>query len=140
MEIFSRCGNRCDLCLVYRPNVEREDKRAEVCATWDKLGLSKYPPAQTICDGCLNADEDGAVLLTEGCKARECVIDRGLPHCGLCPDYPCAIFPGEPNAEEFYAEMKQRGVDWSTEDDAMMAPYNPKSFMDDFRKNQKEMN
>ncbi|MDD5901367.1 MAG: hypothetical protein PUC73_10805 [Lachnospiraceae bacterium] len=30
-KIFSRCGMRCDLCLIYRPNVEREDRRAEIC-------------------------------------------------------------------------------------------------------------
>lgn len=28
-KIFSKCGMRCDLCLVYRPNVEREDRRGE---------------------------------------------------------------------------------------------------------------
>ena len=30
-KIFSRCGMRCDLCLIYRPNVEKEDRRAEIC-------------------------------------------------------------------------------------------------------------
>jgi len=136
MEFFSRCGNRCDLCLIYRPNVEKEDRRAETCATWDKLGPEKYDPKTVICDGCL-----AEVCFTVGaCEARPCVLNRGLKHCGYCPDYPCAIFPAEPNAEEFYAEMKQRGVHWTAEDDAMMAPYNPKSFMDAFRKNQEEAN
>ena len=29
-EVYARCGMRCDLCLIYRPNVEREDRRAEI--------------------------------------------------------------------------------------------------------------
>ena len=31
MEVFAKCGMRCDLCLIYRPNVEREDRRADAC-------------------------------------------------------------------------------------------------------------
>ena len=36
--VFSKCGMRCDLCLIYRPNVEREDRRAEICNAWRKSG------------------------------------------------------------------------------------------------------
>jgi len=133
MVITSRCGNRCDLCLVYRPNVEKEDRRAEVCATWDKLGLCKYPPDETICDGCMSNKEDAILLSSGACKARPCVIERGLEHCGYCPDYPCDIFPAEPDAEDFYAEMKRKGVDWTAADDAMMEPYHAKRVMDTFR-------
>ena len=28
-KLFSKCGTRCDLCLIYRPNVEKEDRRAD---------------------------------------------------------------------------------------------------------------
>jgi len=135
IEIHSRCGNRCDLCLIYRPNVEKEDRRAKVCAAWDKLGLSKYPPAETICDGCLSDKEDAVLLSSGACKARPCVIGRGLPHCGHCPDYPCDIFPAEPNAGDFYAGMKRKDIDWTPEDDEIMEPYNPKKFIDEWRKN-----
>ena len=39
--VLSKCGMRCDLCLVYRPNVEKEDRRAEAedrCRTSVDLG------------------------------------------------------------------------------------------------------
>ena len=135
--IFSRCGNRCDLCLVFRPNVQKADRREAICAVFSKAIPGYNPdPKTTICDGCLGADAKGAVLLTEGCKARECVIKRGLEHCGYCPYYPCEIFPAEPDADAFYAEMKLAGVDWTAQDDAMMEPYNPKRFMDEFQKTQ----
>ena len=60
--------------------------------------------------------------------------ERKLEHCGYCPDYPCDIFPAEPDAEEFYREMERRGVRWTPEDDEMMESYNPKRFMDAWRK------
>lgn len=36
-KIFSKCGMRCDLCLIYRPNVEKEDRRTEICNAWKKI-------------------------------------------------------------------------------------------------------
>lgn len=30
-KIFSKCGMRCDLCLIYRPNVQENDRRKEIC-------------------------------------------------------------------------------------------------------------
>lgn len=35
-KIFFKCGMRCDLCLIYRPNVEKEDRRIEICDAWKK--------------------------------------------------------------------------------------------------------
>ena len=28
---------RCDLCLIYRPNVAKEDRRMEICSAWKKI-------------------------------------------------------------------------------------------------------
>jgi len=64
-EIISRCGSPCNLCLIYRPNVEKEDRRAEVCATWNKLGAGKYDPAKVICDGC-HPEGEGKVCFSKG--------------------------------------------------------------------------
>jgi hypothetical protein len=127
-EIHSRCGNQCNLCLIYRPNVEKEDRRALVCAVWNKLGPNKYDPKTIICDGCDSKTE---------CDTRRCVTDRELQHCGYCPDYPCSIFPAEPDAAEFYKDMELRGVIWTAEDDKLMEPYNPKAVIDEWRKSLK---
>lgn len=133
-EVYSRCGQRCDLCLIHRANVEKEDRRAELCAVWGKLGPEKYDPETTICDGCMADGEDAVLFSGGGCKCRKCVMEKGLQHCGHCSDYPCDYFPAEPDADEFYKDLERRGVDWTPEDDKMMAPYNPKSFMDAWRK------
>ena len=104
--IWSRCGMRCDLCLIYRPNVEREDRRAQICAVWRKMMPGFDPdPAKVICDGC-SCDKADAVLFTQGCQARQCVLDRGILHCGHCNEYPCAIFPAEPSAEELHQAIE----------------------------------
>jgi len=66
---------------------------------------------------------------------RVCVGERKLKHCGYCPDYPCDIFPAEPDAGNFTRKWKAEVWDWTTEDDKMMEPYNPKRFLDEWRKN-----
>jgi len=115
--------------LIYRPNVEKEDRREEVCAVFRKVWPGYDPdPKSIICGGCPSADKDG-------CKARQCVDERKLEHCGYCPDYPCDIFPAEPDAETFYTDIKNRGVQWTPEDEKLMEAYNPKRFVDEWRKN-----
>ncbi len=36
-KIFSKCGMRCDLCLIYRPNVQENDRRKEICIVYSKI-------------------------------------------------------------------------------------------------------
>ena len=136
--LWSRCGMRCDLCLVYRSNVEKEDRRAEICTAWRKMMPGFDPdPAKVICDGC-SCDKADAILFTKGCQARQCVLDRGIPHCGHCSEYPCTIFPAEPSAEELHQaiEVEHR---WTWEDESLMRPYDCKRYMDEFRQtNHKE--
>lgn len=51
-EVFSGCGMRCDLCLIYRPNVEKEDRREEICSVWKKIRKGFDPdPKIILCDG-----------------------------------------------------------------------------------------
>ena len=135
--LFSRCGMRCDQCLVYRPNVEREDRRAEICTVWKKIWREFDPePDTVICDGCC-CEREGAVQFSPGCKARKCVMERDIAHCGYCPDYPCSIFPAEPSAEETAHMIDVEGR-WTWEDERLMAAYACKANMDAFRKNRQE--
>ena len=75
--VFAKCGMRCDLCLIYRPNVEREDRRTEICAVWRKQNPNfDADPAEIICDGCACQRED-AVYFDKNCKTRRCVLEKG---------------------------------------------------------------
>ncbi len=130
---FSKCGNRCDLCLIYRPNVEKDDRRAEICRAWEKMWEGFHPdPAAVICDGCCNESEH-VVLFSPACETRKCVSDKGIAHCGFCDRYPCAIFPMEPSQEELVQkiEIEQQ---WTWDDEALMEAYSCKKNMDEFRR------
>lgn len=133
-EVYSKCGNRCDLCLVYRLNVEQEDRREEICAVWGKVWEEyNIDPQTVICDGCTSEDKD-AVLFSTMCEVRECVQEKGYVHCGYCDHYPCDIFPAEPTPEELHQriDVEKR---WTWEDEKLMEAYNCRKNMDEFRKN-----
>lgn len=131
--VFSKCGMRCDLCLIYRPNVEQKDRRREICAVWKKQNLNfTGDPSNIICDGCTCMRED-AVLFDKDCKARKCVLEKGYEHCGFCEEYPCDSFPAEPSPEEI-AHMIDVEKRWTWEDEKLMEAYACKRYMDDFRR------
>lgn len=57
---YGYCGMPCALCTRYRT-----------------VGASR-------CPGC---SADG--YYTEACKVHRCCREKGLDHCGSCPDFPC---------------------------------------------------
>lgn len=131
-KVFSKCGMRCDLCLIYRPNTEKEDRREEICAVWKKQNpLFHADPAEIICDGC-SCERTDAVFFDRNCKTRKCVIEKGLEHCGYCESYPCKDFPAEPSPEEI-ARMIDVEKLWTWEDEKLMEAYSCKKNMDAFR-------
>ena len=86
-EILARCGYRCDLCLAYRPNVEREPaNRPALSDGWFEYFGFRIPPERIVCDGCL---AEGGARIDTVCPVRPCVIERGLRHCGECPAFGC---------------------------------------------------
>ena len=86
--------------MVYRPNVEKEDRREEICAVFKKIfGEFDHDPSTVICDGC-NCEREDAILLEPDCKTRKCIVDKGIKSCAYCKQFPCAIFPAEPSDEE----------------------------------------
>lgn len=132
-KVFSKCGMRCDLCLIYRPNVEKEDRRIDICNAWRKIWQGFEPDPNTIiCDGC-SCESENAVLFSPTCKARKCVINKGYIHCGYCEQYSCSIFPAEPTQDETY-RMIEVEKKWSWEDEKLMEAYACKKHMDEFRK------
>lgn len=86
--ILTRCGYRCDLCLAYRPNVERNPANRQALSDgWFKYFGFRLPPEAICCDGCMSADPQ---LIDQSCPVRPCVIARGLDHCAQCDEYACA--------------------------------------------------
>ncbi|MBQ9142957.1 MAG: DUF3795 domain-containing protein [Lachnospiraceae bacterium] len=130
-KVFSKCGMRCDLCLIYRPNAEKEDRRADICHVWKKIWQGfEADPNTIICDGC-SCEGEAAVLFSLACETRRCVLKKGYEHCGYCEKYPCSIFPAEPTAEELYQKVEVE-KQWTWEDEKLMEAYTCKKYMDEF--------
>ena len=135
--ILSRCGMRCDLCLVYRPNVEKEDRREEIVKVFKKIFDSfDGDPSTIICDGC-TSEKEKPVLLDSDCKARPCVISKGIEHCGYCDKFPCPIFPAEPTDEELNQKIDVEHL-WTWEENDLLKAYQCRKNMEEFRKNRTE--
>lgn len=86
VEVLSRCGYRCDLCLACRPNVEANPPNQQALSDgWFKYFGFRIPPEELVCDGCM-ADTP---QIDRGCPVRPCVIRKGLANCSQCDEYGC---------------------------------------------------
>jgi hypothetical protein len=87
VEILTRCGYRCDLCLAYRPNVEANPLNRQVLSDgWFLYFGFRIPPEGILCDGCMAVNP---CLIDQACPVRPCVIERGLRNCAECSDFGC---------------------------------------------------
>ncbi len=88
--ILARCGNRCDLCLAYRPNIEKNPSNQQKLSDgWFKYFGFRIEPADIICNGCLGAQPESIDL---SCPIRPCVIEKGFDSCAHCDEYVCEKF------------------------------------------------
>jgi len=86
-QILTRCGYRCDLCLAYRPNVEKQPSNQQKLSDgWFKYFGFRIEPQNIICDGCL---ADHPRLIDRSCPVRPCAIEKGLDNCSSCDQYVC---------------------------------------------------
>ncbi len=85
--ILTRCGYRCDLCLAYKPNVEKNPaNRQKLSDGWHKYFSFRLPPEAIGCDGCMS---ENPKLIDQNCPVRPCVIEKGLDNCSQCEGYVC---------------------------------------------------
>ncbi len=88
-KILSRCGYRCDLCLAYKENIEKDDRRDQLSDGWHKYFGFRIPADEIYCEGCITSDSDEADLIDKNCPVRPCVIDKDIENCSECEDYIC---------------------------------------------------
>jgi len=85
--IVTRCGYRCDLCLAYKPNVEKHPSNQQMLSDgWYRYFGFRIPADEICCDGCMAEDPR---LIDRSCPVRPCVLDSGLDHCAQCEQYVC---------------------------------------------------
>ena len=86
-QILSLCGMRCDLCMAYRPNLEKQPENQQILSDgWFKYFGFRIPPEDINCVGCF---PDGNPTLDSGCEVKTCVTDQKLENCAGCKDYIC---------------------------------------------------
>jgi len=85
--ILTKCGYRCDLCLAYKENIEREDNRKILSEGWFKYFGIEMKPEDIMCEGCVSCDNPK--LIDNSCPVRPCVISKGIDNCAHCNDYIC---------------------------------------------------
>jgi len=129
-EILTRCGYRCDLCLAYKPNVEKNPANQRILSEgWQRYFGLRIPPEAILCDGCMS---DQPHLIDQNCPVRPCASARGLANCAPCQDYGC-----ERLAQRWvvYEEVEQRmGAPIPAEDWArFIMPYENKRRLDALR-------
>ncbi len=85
--ILSKCGYRCDLCLAYKGNIEKEDKRQILSDGWFKYFGFRIEPEDIMCEGCVSCDNPK--LIDNNCPVRPCVISKDIKNCAYCGEYIC---------------------------------------------------
>lgn len=86
-EILSKCGYRCDLCLAYKENVEKEDQRDILSDGWFEIYGFRIEPQNIVCEGCVSSENP--ILIDTKCPVRPCVISKSISNCSACDDYIC---------------------------------------------------
>jgi len=128
--ILTRCGYRCDLCLAYRPNVEKAPSNQQKLSDgWHRYFGFRLPPSEICCDGCM---EENPRLIDKSCPVRPCVIERGLDNCSQCDRYVCERLK---ERLVVYDEVKQRVKADIPETDyvSFIRPYENKQRLDELR-------
>ncbi len=129
--ILTRCGYRCDLCLAYRPNIEKNPSNQQKLSDgWFKYFGFRIQPENILCDGCL---AENARLIDQGCPVRPCVIEKRVENCAACDDYICEKLK---ERLVIYEDVKQRiGIDIPMEDyTCFIQPYENMRRLDMYRK------
>jgi hypothetical protein len=135
-EILSRCGFRCDLCLAFKPNIEKNRQNQQKLSDgWFKYFGFRIPPDKIICEGCLSDSPD---LLDSNCPVRPCVLEKGLENCAKCEDYICEKLMQRMVS---YEEIQQKHQDQIPEEDyiCFIKPYENKQRLATLRISQKGM-
>lgn len=129
--ILTRCGYRCDLCLAYKPNVEKNPtNQQKVSDGWHKYFGFRIPPSEICCDGCM---AEHPKLIDQNCPVRPCVIEKGLAHCAQCDEYICGKLK---ERIVIYEEIQKRIGTAIRADDrrCFIYPYENKERLDAYRR------
>lgn len=134
-EIITRCGYRCDLCLAYQPNIEKNPENPKILSDgWYQYFGFRIEPDNLHCDGCMSSNKNDINLIDKECPVRPCVIEKELNNCANCENYICNKLKGRIVSVEKIEE--QIGKKIPKEDYIrFIKPYENKKRLDKMRRN-----
>jgi hypothetical protein len=111
-ELIARCGNRCDLCPLYKDNFSLADAEAvnSLLYKYHHAGEGPRPHYARGCEGCLS---DGYIA-REGCEIRECVSTKRLSTCADCERLFCGLLESDMAVLE--GALRRHGAEIPRED------------------------
>jgi hypothetical protein len=89
-KIIACCGMDCAACEAYIATVNNDDElREKVAEKWSRMFESCFKPEDINCMGCTGPQGPHVAYCLE-CPIRKCAIEREIPNCAHCPEFPCA--------------------------------------------------
>lgn len=80
--VYSKCGQRCDLCVHYVNT--SEELRTKMEPALEKMwGITDWSMR---CEGCYS---ENCYCKDEPCHAKECAPEKGVVECRECKEFPC---------------------------------------------------
>lgn len=118
---MSACGVVCSDCGAYLAAQKGDPAyQREVAAAWKRIFNLDVPAEALTCAGCTSV-EGVAFATCKECFVRQCVQAKGIAHCAVCDDYPCAELS---RAQSQYDNLEQMAGRLSEDDFARyVAPY-----------------
>jgi len=93
-EMIAYCGLDCLECGAYLATRDDDDDlRREVAAQWSQWYDAALDPADINCEGC-TAESGLQFRHCATCEMRRCAMEKGLPNCAHCNEYPCETLSG----------------------------------------------
>lgn len=82
------CGADCDACKARKATSAGDLKElAQIAADNERGGF--ILPSRLRCTGCLKPGAKSVICME--CRIRMCAMERGVPHCGFCGEFPCLL-------------------------------------------------
>ena len=114
--VFSMCGQRCDLCVHYSHVDEqlRAIMEQHLTKMWGNTDWSMR------CGGCYS---ENCYCKDVPCDAKSCIIQRKLPECKECEEYPCMKATAADHRSMIHTEVHYADeITWG------ILPYVPKQY------------
>ena len=91
MEILGCCGMDCGSCEALRATERNDIETLSKLAAAEegRSGNSFILPSKMKCTGCTGPGAKS--MACSDCRVRMCALDRGIPHCGFCEEFPCDL-------------------------------------------------